>query len=172
MRSLVLALAGLFVSGLAVSQNQKTADADVTAAKITVRGCIQRGKTDHFSLLQASTGTSFELQGSIDDFRRSDGQFVEVQANELAPTAGRGLQSNPRLQVSKLRIVAKECPIQGYGKNPPASQVTGQRAQRSPATPRYQPSGAPNQTPPPEGVNPNGAGVSGAPSPGTGNPPN
>lgn len=174
MRSLILALVGLFVSGLASSQQASqspAATADVTASKITVRGCIQRGKTDHFSLLQASTGASFELRGNSDDFRRSNGQLVEVQANELAPTSRRGLQSHPGLEVSKLRILAKECPIQGYGKNPPPSQVVGQRAQTSPATPRYQRSGA-NQTPPPDGVNPNGAGASGAPSPGTGNPPN
>jgi hypothetical protein len=174
-RSAAVVFCGVILSGLAFSQQTKQPSAtlanDVTASRITVRGCIQGGKTNHFSLLQASTGASFELQGNANDFQRSNGQLVEVQASELAPTARNGLQSHPRLEVSKLHVIARECPIQGYGKKPPISQSEGQRTQTSPATRRYQPSGAPDQTPPPDGVNPNGAGASGAPSPGTGNPP-
>jgi hypothetical protein len=151
MRYFVLVISGLFLSGLAFSQktNQPPAAAanDVTASKITVRGCIQGAKTGRFSFMQASTGASFELQGNTDNFKRSSGQLVEIQANELAPTTRRGLQSHPKLEVSKLRIIAKECPIQGYGKKPAASRAAGQYEQTSPATPRYQRPGASDQTP-------------------------
>ena len=149
-------------------------DSAVTASDLTIRGCVQGSRPGHFTLFQASTGAGFEIQDSDTNLKSFKGKLVVVTGTELAPTARNGTKSLPEVRVSSLRIVANECPIQGPGKRPDLSDTGSGGGQNQPpvaATPRYQRSGAPNQTPPPAGVNPNGAGVSGSPSPGTGNPP-
>ena len=174
MRALVF---GAVLSGaLAFSQTsgqtsaKSAATPDITASKLTVQGCVQGKTPGHFTLLQASTGATFEIKGKPRDFKHSRGKLVEVEASELAPTAPRGMGDLPQLQVTKLRVVAKRCPIQGNGLRPEqSSPPAGQNQPPVAATPRYQTTGAPDQTPPTAGTNPNGAGVSGAPSAGTGN---
>jgi hypothetical protein len=151
-----------------------TSASEATASDITIKGCVQGSRPGHFTLFQVSTGAGFEIQDSNTDLKSFKGKLVVVTGTELAPTARSGTKSLPHVRVSSLRILEKECPIQGPGKRPDVSATGSGGGQNQPpvaATPRYQRSGAPNQTPPPAGVNPNGAGVSGAPSAGTGNPP-
>ncbi len=169
----------VFTSWMAFSQQAKqtpkaTSLPDVTASHITVKGCIQGTRQGHFTLLQVSTGAEFEILGDTNDFKRSSGKLVVVKANELAPTAKRGMRSLPHLKISNLRVVANQCPIQGHGRRPAESEAGNSAVPYeppSPATPRYERSGDSDENPSPSGTNPNGAGVSGAPSPGTGNPP-
>jgi hypothetical protein len=173
--AVVLSCGIAFTQQAGPAASKPSSSPEVTASKITIKGCVQGTRPGHFTLLQASTGATFEVQGNIHALKHSSGKLVEVKAMELAPTAKRGMQSLPRLNVSNLRIVANQCPIQGYGKGAPQSDALNHARRNEPpvaATPRYQQSGAPGQTPPTAGTNPNGAGVSGAPSPGTGNPPN
>lgn len=174
-----IAVCGLILSGW-VTLSQKidgpahdaTASQEVTASNITIRGCVQGERKEHFTLVQPSTGAAFDLEGDVDSLQRSSGKLVELKVTELAPTSGHGTKSLPRLVVSELHIIADKCPIQGNGRSAAQGRTyDANQPEPSAETPRYQRSGAPDQTPPPAGTNPNGAGVSGAPSPGTGNPP-
>ena len=142
-----------------------------SASHLTIRGCVE-GDKEQFTLLQVSTGANFELHADPRIFKDASGKLVEVQADEMAPSARTGLQSLPQLQISHLRVLNDRCPIQGKGKVASASQSSSaQTRPRRPATPCYQQNGAPDQRPPAVGINPNEAGTTGTPSPGTGNPP-
>jgi hypothetical protein len=135
-------------------------------AEITIRGCVSGAK--RYTFMQASTGAIFALTGT-NRFAPIRGKLVEITANEFAPQGKSG--ELPKLQVNTLRVIADECPIQARAASttatlPSADQGQGQLA----ATEPYADPGTVSQTPP-KVNNPNIAGDTGAPSPGTGNPP-
>jgi hypothetical protein len=150
-------------------QDHSKADSSTTA-EITLRGCVSGGK--RFTFMQASTGAMFELTGKTDRVVSSQGKLVEISATEFA--AGGESDELPKLQVHYLRVVADKCPIQA--RPPSANQTrpsTGQHPpgpEPSPSTRPYADPGTVNQAPPAV-QNPNIEGDTGAPSPGTGNPP-
>jgi hypothetical protein len=153
----------------AQSQGQVGATATRTA-EITIRGCVSGGK--RYTFMQASTGAIFALTGT-NRFAPIRGKLVQITANESAPEGKSG--ELPNLQVNNLRVIAGKCPIQARAASatatlPSADQGQGQLAATSPATERYADPGTVSQTPP-NVNNPNIAGDTGAPSPGTGNPP-
>ena len=147
---------------------------DVSASKLTIRGCLQGGE-DRFTLLQSSTGASFALEGNHQMFRQFSGKVVEVNGTELAPAAKTGAQSLPRFKVQALKVVDNQCPTSEVGNGaaatsrqppvgatqPPASSHS--RTQVGPGTSAPVAPGTP--------INPNTPGANGAPSPGTDNPP-
>jgi hypothetical protein len=139
-------------------------------AENTIRGCVTGEK--RYTFMQASTGAIFDLTGSIDRLAPVRGKLVEITANEFAPPPNKpnGL---PALSVNKMRVVGDKCPIQAVPEsmtpnsaaaNPQSSPAT------SPAIRPYSDPGTVNQKPP-NVSNPNVTGDTGAPSPGTGNPP-
>lgn len=139
-----------------------------------MRGCINGG-AQRYTFIQQSTGATFELQGDRSRFEQLRGKTVEVTGHESPPATATGINNVPELRVQGLQIIADKCPIEAPGpaSTPaaPAPQNGRERQPASPATPRYGSAGAPNQTPPAVGNNPNQPGITGAPSPGTGNPP-
>lgn len=139
-----------------------------STAKITIRGCITGGK--RYTFMQASTGAVFALNEDTVRFGPVTGKLIEVTANERAPQPKS--DELPQLQIDNLKVVAAKCPIQARKENTAAAPVThsGQNAETSPATEPYVDPGTSSQTPP-NVNNPNITGDTGAPSPGTGNPP-
>ncbi len=151
------------------AQSQGRVGATATrTAEITIRGCVSGGK--RYTFMQASTGAIFALTGTS-RFAPIRGKLVEIRANEFAPQGKSG--ELPNLQVNNLRVIAGKCPIQAGAASTTAtlpSADQGQLAATSPATEPYADPGTVSQTPP-NVNNPNIAGDTGAPSPGTGNPP-
>jgi len=142
----------------------------VRSAEVTIRGCISGGH--RFTFMQVGTGAMFSLIGQADRFVPLEGKMVEVTANELAPQTGSsGL---PQLQVNQARIIDNKCPIQAQPRQTTASQSSPNGRQPGnaavPQTSPYTDPGTVNQRPP-SVSNPNEQGATGAPSPGTGNPP-
>ncbi len=155
-------------------------------AEITIRGCVSGGK--RYTFVQASTGAMFALTEETteetskettgkttrqtDRFARVQGKLIEVTANEFPPQG----KSNelPKLQVKRLRVIANKCPAvhrtTSTGTSPCLANQKPNVPATSPSTKPYVDPGTETQTPPSEN-NPNIAGDSGAPSPGTGNPP-
>jgi hypothetical protein len=151
------------------TQGHSNADSS-PSAEITIRGCVSGGK--RFTFMQASTGAAFELTGKTDRFVSAQGKLVEISATEFA--GGGKPDELPKLQIHNLRVVAAKCPIQA---EPPSANQTpppnGQHPpgpEQSPSTRPYADPGTVNQAPPAI-QNPNIKGDTGAPSPGTGNPP-
>jgi len=145
-----------------------------TANAITVQGCLNGGKQG-YSLVQQGTGAGFELESKSYQLKRARGKLVQITGREMSPN---GKSDNlPRLDVEGLQVIADHCELPGKagGASTSVPQRTNNPAnttQPDAATPRYEPSGAPDQTPPSQGNNPTNWGrTSGAPSPGTGNPP-
>jgi len=162
----------------AASANQAgKAATQTSAAGLTIRGCVAAGK--RYVLTQQGTGAQFDLQGNAANLGNANGKFVEVIAHELSPAANR--DSNvpsrvPLLQVFRMRVLDEHCPaVAPRGTGPAATGLAPEQRTAAPssaATPKYAPPGAPNQAPPSHGDNPNSwRPDSGAPSPGTGNPP-
>jgi len=151
------------------AQSQGRVGATATrTAEITIRGCVSGGK--RYTFMQASTGAIFALTGTS-RFAPIRGKLVEISANEFAPQGKSG--ELPNLQVNDLRVIAGKCPIQAGAASTTATLLSadqGQLAATSPATEPYADPGTVSQTPP-NVNNPNIAGDTGAPSPGTGNPP-
>ena len=145
--------------------------APVPTAEITIRGCVNGKK--HYTFMQASTGAMFDLTGSPDRFAPVRGKLIEVTANEFAPPQDKS-NGLPKLSVNKLRVVGEKCPIQAHPESvtPNSALKTPQPSPpaTSPATRPYADPGTVNQRPP-NVSNPNISGDTGAPSPGTGNPP-
>jgi hypothetical protein len=139
------------------------------ARDLTIQGCVTG--QERYTFMQTSTGAMFGLVGPGSEFAAARGKLAEITGRELPPKPNAPSGELPRLQVKNLQIVAERCPVQ------PRGARTSERTQPqavpapSPATPRYPPMGAPDQTPPSVGNNPNVPGASGPPSPGTGNPP-
>jgi hypothetical protein len=139
-------------------------------AQITIRGCVSGEK--RYTFMQTGTGTMFALRGNTDRFAPVQGKLVEITATEYSL----GGKSNelPELQVKSLRIVAEECPIQAQ---PPSKTLPPTRTDQHPPAPEKSPSTKPYTDPgtvnqaPPSIKNPSIEGDTGAPSPGTGNPP-
>jgi hypothetical protein len=149
------------------AQSQGRVGATATStAEITIRGCVSGGK--RYTFMQASTGAIFALTGT-NRFAPIRGKLVEITANEFAPQGKSG--ELPKLQVNNLRIIAGTCPIEARAASTTASVPSadqGQLAATSPATEPYADPGTVSQAPP-NVNNPNIAGDTGAPSPGTGN---
>jgi hypothetical protein len=141
--------------------------APTRTAEITIRGCVAGGK--RYSFIQASTGAMFALTGKTDRFAPVRGKLIEITADEFAPQG----KSNefPTLRVNNLRVIADKCPIQA--RPAPRRVIPSSAYQGPPASPNttpYADPGTVSQTPP-NVDNPNVGGATGAPSPGTGNPP-
>lgn len=156
--------------GTSSSQPQEHGKATPSrTAEITIRGCVSGGR--RYTFMQASTGAMFGLIGKTDRFAPIQGKLIEVKANEFAPKINS--DELPKLQVNNLRVISNKCPIQT---RVPSRRVIPSSARQAPPanasanTEPYADPGTINQTPP-NVENPNTAGDSGAPSPGTGNPP-
>jgi hypothetical protein len=173
--SAVLCFAGLaFAQHDAPAQPQdptKTASATPTA-DVTIRGCISGGQ--RFTLMQADTGDIYALSGNTSKFASVQGKLIEISATEFSPQAKTG--DLPRLEVSdsqanNVRVIADKCPIHAHPE-PSAAPISPhqQHPQTSPSDRPYTDPGTAKQTPPNVDT-PNVTGDTGAPSPGTGNPP-
>ena len=172
----LIAATGLLSTVLVMAQQNTTpapsrdhSAAPTQTAEITIRGCVS-GQT-RYTFMQSSTGAMFALTGESSRFAPVRGKLVEITADELAPQDHS--RELPKLRVRNLHVLADKCPIQARAasrtKIPSANQ--GHPAAESPATAPYADPGTQSQTPP-NVNNPNISGDTGAPSPGTGNPPN
>lgn len=164
-----------FSAGVVAQQNSSTREhpnvAQARNAEITIRGCVSGEK--RYTFMQASTGEMFDLTGSTDRFVPVRGKLVEVTANEFAPSQNKS-NGLPKLSVNKMRVVADKCPVQAHPEpTKPTSAWTNPQPPppaASPATRPYADPGTVSQKAP-NINNPNTSGDTGAPSPGTGNPP-
>ncbi len=161
------------------SERSPARSTNSSSGPITIRGCISGGR-EAYTLAQASTGATFKLQGDSRQFEPVRNKLVEITGRELAPTNDAGVNELPKLAVDKVQVVGSQCPSRAGNLAPPAGtpaaipQTQKTQPETKPpqaVTPPYEPSGAPNQTPPTVGNNPNPGGATGAPSPGSGNPP-
>jgi hypothetical protein len=152
------------------SSSAHPSETPTRTAEITIRGCISGGK--RYTFMQASTGEMFALAGKADRFASARGKLIEITANEFAPEAKS--DQLPELRVNILRVIADKCPIQAHPEprmpNPAATSPGPPPPASSPATRPHEDPGTVNQKPP-NVNNPNISGDTGAPSPGTGNPP-
>jgi hypothetical protein len=175
--NLTLAALALLFSAVAIAQQGTTStpsqdhpNANGTrTAEIKIRGCVSGGK--RYTFMQASTEAMFELIGDKNRFASARGKLVEIAANEFAPQGNS--DELPKLRVNKLRVIADKCPIQARAASrpkPPSANEGPPAAAESPDTAPYADPGTQTQTPP-NVNNPNISGDTGAPSPGTGNPP-
>ena len=146
-----------------------------TASAITVQGCLNGGKQG-YTLLQQSTGAGFELDSKSYQLKKARGKLVQVTGHEMSPN--NKSDNLPRLEVEGLQIIADHCVLPGKAGGASTSvpqddpDNPANTTQPDAATPRHESSGAPDQTPPSQGNNPTTWGsTSGAPSPGTDNPP-
>jgi len=164
-------LSFIFLAGLAAAQSSPPPAARTARnAEVTIRGCIDGGQ--RFTFMQAGTGAMFSLIGQTGRFVPLEGKLVEITGSELPPPAGSS--EFPQLQVTQTKIVDNKCPIQAEPRPATANQSTPNRRQPGNAatsqTSPYTDPGTVNQRP--QNVsNPNEQGATGAPSPGTGNPP-
>lgn len=175
---ITIAAALFFFSTLTMAQKA------TNAAQITIRGCVMG--TQRYTFMQASTGAEYDLatpdaaeahaskggSGKAVDFSSLRGKLIEITGNEYAPMSGKNASTLPTLAVEKARVIADQCPIHpGSVSRANASKNRTPATAKSPATPPpYVDPGTESQTPP-NINNPNISGDSGAPSPGTGNPP-
>lgn len=146
-----------------------------TANAITVQGCLNGGKQG-YTLFQQSTGAGFELVSKSYQLKNARGKLVQITGHEMSPN--NKSDNLPRLEVEGLQVMSDHCELPGKAGGASTSVPQGSpnnpanTTQPDAATPRYESSGAPNQTPPSQGNNPTTWGrTSGTPSPGTGNPP-
>jgi hypothetical protein len=137
-----------------------------------MQGCIFLGDRP---VLQNRAGVTYELVGDRARFQPYEGQLVEITPAEVDSGASVDLT---KLSAGEIRAVNTQCPFSPTAMPGSASQAgssasqTGtNREQPNAATPQYASPGAPNQDAPHLGRDPNKAGASGGPSPGTGNPP-
>jgi hypothetical protein len=142
---------------------QAQAPAVQQATQVTVRGCLQTG--DSGTTLTDGTGTTYLL-----DYASVSPQgtaFVEVRGEQFAPSGQEGEAALPKIRVDSLRRLSDTC-LEKIMAPPSTSRPPTSNVQ-SPSTPAYE---SPISPPPQEAapvLNTQGAG--GAPSPGTGNPP-
>lgn len=172
---LVVAAFLICFSPWAMSQQNKTSgpqhNSSADSAKhLTIQGCISGEK--RYTFMQTGTGAMFALTGDTARFVSVQGKLVEVTAAEF-PSGGKANEL-PELQVNHLRVVAEKCPIQAEAPSAEPKPAQGNQhpagPEKSPSTEPYTDAGTENQKPP--GIkNPNIEGDTGAPSPGTGNPP-
>lgn len=146
-----------------------------TANAITVQGCLSGGKQG-YTLFQQSTGAGFQLESKSYQLKNARGKLVQITGHEMSPN--HKSDNLPRLEVEGLQIMSDHCELPGKAGGASTSVPQGNpnnpanSTQPDAATPRYESSGAPGQTPPNQGNNPTTWGrTSGTPSPGTGNPP-
>jgi hypothetical protein len=151
--------------------NQAASDhtANSRTAEITIRGCVNGDK--RYTFMQTNTGAVFALtEEPTDRFGPVRGKFIQITANEFAPQPS----SNelPRLNVKTMNVVAEKCPIQARAAARPRIDSGTRQAPpaASPDATQHVDPGTVNQTAP-NVSNPNMTGATGAPSPGTGNPP-
>jgi hypothetical protein len=152
-----------------MSSDSNSSQTETAARDLTMQGCVTGQQ--RYTFMQAGTGAMFQLMGTDSQFASARGKLVEITARELPPNPSAPSGELPQLQVRNLRIVGERCPVQPRGARTSERTQPQSPPPASPATPRYPPMGAPDQTPPSVGNNPNVPGASGTPSPGTGNPP-
>ncbi len=164
-----LILSFFILASLAVAQSNAQSRT-ATNAEVTIRGCISGGQ--RFTFMQAGTGAMFSLIGQTGRFVPLEGKLVDVSGSELPPPTGSS--DLPRLKVTQTKIVDNKCPIQAEARPATANQAAPNRRQPGnaavPQTSPYTDPGTVTQRPP-NVSNPNEQGATGAPSPGTGNPP-
>jgi len=177
-----LLLVSLLSGTLLVAQQERPAGSgnqlgkaahEPSAAGLAIRGCLVAGK--RYVLTQQSTGAQFDLRGNAGEFSNANGKLVEVIGHELSPATNP--KSNvPLLQVVRMRVLDEHCPAAAPSGTGP--RVTGLSPEQKTAVPpnatthQYRSPEAPVGVPPGQGNNPNNwRPDSGAPSPGTGNPP-
>lgn len=157
------------------AQNSNAPSAEVKknpqteARDLTIQGCVTG--QERYTFMQASTGAMFGLVGPDSEFAAARGKLAEITGRELPPRPKTPSGELPQLRVTHVWIIADRCPVQARGAREWNRTQPPPVPEASPATPRYPPMGAPDQTPPSVGNNPNLPGASGPPSPGTGNPP-
>lgn len=142
---------------------QAQAPAVQQATQVTVRGCLQTGAGG--TTLTDGTGTTYLLDYASVSPQGS--AFVEVHGEQFAPKGQQGEAALPTLRVSSLRRLSDICPEKIMP--PPSSSNPPAPSAQSPSTPEYQSPIAPDGQEAAPVLNTQGAG--GAPSPGTGNPP-
>lgn len=169
-------------SVMAQTESTSSPASSTQTGPITMEGCINGGSKS-YTFVQTSTGTTFALPSADDKLARYRGKLVQISGMQAPPPAATTLDNLPRFTPNNVRELG-ECPVKSFGTAqqsggaattlPPSSPpAAGSQQSNAPsaATPEYASPGAPNQTPPSVRNNPNESGASGAPSPGTGNPP-
>lgn len=177
-----LAVGMMAVTAVAQTRSNSAANKPVTTGPITMQGCINGGPRG-YTFIQTSTGTSFSLQGASGKFDPYRGKLVNITGTEAPPATVDGTKDMPQFSPNDVKQIG-DCPLNTVGKTDrphgaplthPSIPQTGSAPQQGntsgAATPEYASPGAANQTPPTVGNNPNQTGATGAPSPGTGNPP-
>ena len=145
-----------------------------SASHITLRGCINGG--ERFTFIESDTGSMFNIVGNTDSVAPLTGKFAEVIARELPPARNSAAGPFPQIEIQQAKLISEVCPVKSKAPKPnqaPNSSTPTTRSSQPalPETTPYAGSGAPNQTPPTVGNNPNPTGATGPPSEGTGNPP-
>ncbi len=148
------------------SMNSSRVDRTRTAA-IKIQGCVAGGK--RYTFMQTGTEAMFTLIGKTERFATVRGKLIEISGDEFSPQPKS--DELPRLRINHLRVIANRCPIQS--RVPSRTEIPSSTYQTPPASPNTAPYADPGTTDqtPPNVNNPNISGDTGAPSPGTGNPP-
>ena len=184
LKSCFVCLAAGLIAASAMGQigSRSATNQPTSTGPISMQGCINGGPHG-YTFIQTSTGTAFALPDANGRFAQYRGKLVNLTGTETPPTTVSGANDMPQLRPVNVKQIG-DCPLNTAGKNdrPHGAPLTSppmtppdNAAQHAnvpgAATPEYASPGAPNQRPPTAGNNPNQAGASGAPSPGTGNPP-
>ena len=176
-----LVAGAMSVTAIAQTGSGSAATKSTPTGPITMQGCINGGQRG-YTFIQTSTGTMFALPNASDKLDRYRGKLVNITGTETPPAATAGSKDLPQFAPDTVKQIG-DCPLNSAGKTdrpygaplttPPPSPRSASQQPNSPgaSTPEYASPGAPNQTPPTVGNRPNQSGASGAPSPGTGNPP-
>ena len=135
-------------------------------AEIKIQGCVSGVK--RYTFMQTGTGAMFTLIGKTERFVAVRGKLIEITGDEFSPQPKS--DELPRLHVKHLRVIADRCPIQS--RVPSRTAIPLQRTKHR----QHLPTQPPTLTLGPQVDstnvnNPNIQGDTGAPSPGTGNPP-
>jgi len=166
MRSPAFTILGAFVlsAAFAIAAQAQAPTAQSQSTEVTIQGCIQTGAGR--MTLTDQNGTTYLL-----DYASPSPQklaFVEVRGVQFPPQGQQpGEDALPKVRVTTMRRLSATCPANITP--PPATSKAPTAAPESPSTPAYEsPINPPAQEAAPV-LNTQGAG--GAPSPGTGNPP-
>lgn len=144
-----------------------------SASHITLRGCVNGG--ERYTFIESDTGSMFNIVGDTQAVAPLSGKFAEVTARELPPAPKSAAGPFPQIEIQQAKVLSEVCPVKSKvpkpNQAPQPSTPTRSSQTPLPETTPYSAPGAPNQTPPTVGNNPNPTGATGPPSPGTGNPP-
>ncbi len=145
-----------------------------SASHLTLRGCVNGG--ERYTFIESDTGSMFNIVGNTESVASVAGKFAEVTARELPPARNSASAGPfPQIEIQQVKVLSDVCPIKSKvpkpNQGPQPSTPTRSSQTPGPETTPYSAPGAPNQTPPSVGNNPNPTGATGPPSEGTGNPP-